>query len=207
MLKGKFIVFEGIDGSGKSTQANLLYRRLIEQNIDTHKTFEPTNRPIGTLLRTYLKGELSCDTKVLAGLFASDRLDHFLNEDDGIIKLVNNGVTVVCDRNYLSNFAYQADEDENFVPSLNQKVRDMLKPDAHIFIDISTEVALDRIKKNRDVIDIFENEKALKEISANYKKYFKILENEEKIIVIDGNRDEKAIADDVFAKISHLFDA
>lgn len=207
MLKGKFIVFEGIDGSGKSTQSTLLYNKLLSQNVKAHKTFEPTNRPIGTLLRQYLKGEYLADKKVLAGLFASDRLDHFLNQEDGIVKLVNDGVTVVCDRNYLSNFAYQADEDVNFVPSLNKKVREILKPDAHVYIDISTKVALERILKARENIDIFENEKALNEISENYKKYFKLLENEENIIIVDGNRSEQEIACDVYQRLSHLFDA
>ncbi|MFI3227314.1 MAG: dTMP kinase [Clostridia bacterium] len=206
MLKGKFIVFEGIDGSGKSTQSALLYNKLCSMDIKSHKTFEPTNRPIGSLLRKYLKGELSCDKKVLAGLFASDRLDHYLNDEDGIIKQVNNGVTVVCDRNYMSNFAYQADEDEDFVPSLNEKVRGMLKPDAHVFIDVSIDEALDRIAKNRENIDIFENKKALTQIRENYKKYFEIFKNEENIIIIDGNRSEQAISDEVFSKLSHLFD-
>lgn len=208
MLKGKFIVFEGIDGSGKTTQSTLLYNKLIEKNIKVHKTFEPTNSPIGKLIRQYLSGENKGQQMALAGLFASDRLDHFFNGEQGIVNLINSGVTVVCDRNYLSNFAYQFDEnDEDFVPLLNQKVREILKPDVHIYIDTSIDVAMSRILKTRENIDIFENKKSLEKISSNYKKCFEKFKNEENILIINGNLSENEIAEEVFLKINHLFDA
>lgn len=203
---GKLIVFEGVDGSGKSTQSTLLYNKLKEQNMLVSKTFEPTNRPIGTLLRKYLCGELTADKKVLAGLFASDRLDHYLNEDDGILKLINDGFTVICDRNYLSSFAYQADDDENFVPSLNKKVRELLKPDLHIFIDVSVDVALERIAKSRDNIEVFENRQSLIDIRKNFDNVFNKFKNEENILIVDGNKSPDELSNDIFNKISYLFD-
>lgn len=206
-LMGKFIVFEGIDGSGKSTQSDMLCNKLKSENILVTKTFEPTNGEIGTLLRKYLRGEISTDKKVLAGLFASDRLDHFLNAENGIIKLISDGYTVICDRNYLSNFAYQADEDENFVPMLNQKARELLKPDIHIYVDVSIDVALERISKSREDIDVFENKQSLLEVTSNYKKIFKQFKNEENILIVDGNKSVDEVAEDIFNKISYLFDA
>lgn len=205
MTKGKFIVFEGIDGSGKSTQSTLLYNKLLQENIKVHKTFEPTNKPIGQLLRKYLKGEYSCDNRALAGLFATDRLDHFLSENDGIISLINNQTTVICDRNYLSNFAYQGQENLDFVLNLNQSVRDMLKPDVHIFIDVSIDIAMNRISKTRENFDIFESESKLEEILKNYKKCFELLKNEENIIIINGNQKEEQVFEEIFEKIKYLF--
>ncbi len=204
MTQGKFIVFEGIDGSGKSTQAEILYNKLLQENIKVHKTFEPTNKPVGTLLREYLKGNYSCDNKVLAGLFATDRLDHFLSDNNGIISLIKNGTTVICDRNYLSNFAYQGEENLDFVINLNQTVRDLLKPDVHIFIDTPVDIALDRISKNRTNVDMFENKKSLEMIRDNYKKCFKWFENDENIIIIDGNRTENEVAEEIYSKVSKI---
>lgn len=204
MEKGKFIVFEGIDGSGKTTQSNMIYNKLLNEGKKVFKTFEPTNRPIGKLLRTYLSGEIKADSKTLAGLFASDRLDHFLNDDDGIVKLYNEGYIIICDRNYFSSLAYQDDNDEDFVLNLNSKVREILKPDCHIFIDLKPCDALKRIKKSRENIDIFENEKELNRIYNNYKKYFKRLENEEKIVLIDGDKSLEEIHKDVINCLDNI---
>lgn len=202
--KGKFIVFEGIDGSGKSTQAKLLTDKLEQKGINVYKTFEPTTSSIGSLIRLYLAGELKCDKSVLASLFASDRLDHFLSKN-GIMNKVENGISVICDRNYLSNIAYQYDEDEDFALKMNYKVREMLKPDIHIFIDVEPKLALERILNVRKNIDIFENEQSLIQIKANYLKCFEKLKDEENIIIIDGNKPQEQVLQDIYDKISYLF--
>lgn len=202
MQKGKFIVFEGIDGSGKSTQIKRLYQRL---NDNVCMTSEPTKSNIGTLLRRYLSGELTAENDVLAMLFASDRLDHFVNQQDGIVKTVSAGTTVLCDRNYFSSFAYQDNpQDDMFIVNINNKARSTLKPDVHIFIDITPEKALERINSNRSSIEIFENLESLSKIYNNYYKYFDLLKNEENIFIVNGNRTEDEIADEIFEYVNKL---
>lgn len=206
MKKGKFIVLEGIDGSGKSTQSRMLTRKLQAKGIDVFETLQPTFGDIGKLLRRYLSGELTADPKVLAGLFASDRLNHLLCSG-GILEAYNQGKTIICDRNYFSSLAYQDDNDGDFVLDINQKAREILKPDVHIFIDLKPIDALNRIKESdREFTEIFENEKELNRIYANYHKYFELLKDEENIIKIDGTGEQTAILEEVYQKISYLFD-
>ena len=90
--KGKFIVFEGIDGSGKSTQINFLVNKLKEAGISYYTTAEPSDGPIGVMIRQILTGERKMDNKVIAALFAADRLDHILNEENGILNKIENGI-------------------------------------------------------------------------------------------------------------------
>ena len=82
--KGNFIAFEGIDGSGKSTQIGLLAERLKKEGVCCYTTMEPTNAPVGSLVRQVMTGRIRMDNKAIAALFAADRLDHLLNEVDGI---------------------------------------------------------------------------------------------------------------------------
>ena len=81
-MKGQFFALEGIDGSGKTTQLKLLARRLEEAGVPCLTTCEPTSGPIGKLLRQVLTGQVACDSRVVAPLFAADRLDHLLNGED-----------------------------------------------------------------------------------------------------------------------------
>lgn len=83
---GCFIVFEGIDGSGKSTQISLLKEHIEEHSINCMTTMEPSNGPIGTLLRQFLSGRIKGEETTLTALFAADRLDHLNNPVNGICK-------------------------------------------------------------------------------------------------------------------------
>ena len=97
---GRFIVFEGIDGSGKTTQSDMLVSRLVGLGVQCHATQERTGSPIGLLIRQILRGEMNADERVLANLFAADRTHHLLNETDGdgICQKIRDGITVVTDR-------------------------------------------------------------------------------------------------------------
>ncbi len=116
MTESKFIVFEGIDGSGTSTQSKALVQNLVERGMPTIHTWEPTDRPIGRLLRQMLSGELTSsdspeqDRHLLALLFAADRHDHLWNNKDGIKKELAQGKHVVCARYVLSSLAYEGEE-------------------------------------------------------------------------------------------------
>ncbi|MDO4744312.1 MAG: dTMP kinase [Clostridia bacterium] len=196
--RGKFIVFEGIDGSGKSTQINLLAENLKKRGIETHKTLEPTYGMVGGVLHDILSGKVSADPKVTASLFVADRLDHLLNAEDGVCKCIDDGKTVICDRYYFSSYAYQSVEvPRDWVIAANRLAAQTLRPDCTIFIDITAEVAMDRISKNRQNVEIYESLDRLGKVREGYLSAFELMKDEEKIFVIDGNRDPQKIAEEI----------
>ncbi|MEW5814514.1 MAG: dTMP kinase, partial [Spirochaetota bacterium] len=97
ILKG-FIVFEGLDGSGTTTQVRLLSEKLTEKGIPVWTTCEPTDRFIGKNIRKVLRGEEKIEPPALALLFAADRYDHIYNPSDGIITHIDKAEWVLCDR-------------------------------------------------------------------------------------------------------------
>ena len=204
--KGHFITFEGIDGSGKSTQIALLKERIEEETgLACYRTYEPTGGPVGSLLRQFLSGRIKTDERTLAALFASDRLDHLLNETDGICKKINRGINVICDRYVLSNYAYQGESTSlEWVKELNRAAMEVLKPDCHIFIDIEPEVALERISRDRFHKEIYETPERLTKVRHAYLSLIKEFRNTDNIIVVNGNQRMEKIADDIWYQVEHL---
>lgn len=181
--RGKFIVFEGTDGSGKSTQLKTLVRSLNERGVATYVTREPTDSPFGAVLRSCLTGRIETDEHTIAAMFAADRLDHIHNPVNGILKKLDEGVTVFCDRYYLSSFAYNG----GFVPldwvvELNAPARAALKPNLTVFIDIETETAMNRVAR-RGETDRYETLERQKAIRNNYLELFKRFPDENVVIV------------------------
>ena len=206
--RGKFIVFEGIDGSGKSTQIKRLAKNLEARRIKCKQTLEPTFGMVGEILHDILSGKRVADPKVTASLFVADRLDHILNDEDGVLKSLNEGKTVICDRYYFSSYAYQSVEvPRDWVVAANRLAAEILRPDATIFIDISAEVAMDRISKNREETELYENLERLARVREGYFSAFELLKAEEKIFVVDGNRSideiEKEIEKIVLENVYH----
>ncbi len=197
--KGRFIVFEGIDGSGKSTQIKLLSKALSECGIPCIATLEPTFGVAGEVLHKILSGELAADPRVIASLFVSDRLDHLLNEENGICRTINEGTTVLCDRYCFSSYAYQSvDVPTEWVIDCNRLCTEILRADCTIFIDVSPETAMQRISSNREHTEIYENTERLTRVRDAYFKMFDRFGSEEKIFIVDGN----AAASEIAAKIA-----
>ena len=195
-VKGHFIVFEGIDGSGKTTQINLLKRRIEENHFICHTTKEPTGRPVGCLLRQCLAGRVKTDELTLAALFAADRLDHILNDDDGLLKKLEEGISVISDRYILSTYAYQSVRVPfDWVKDLNSMAAGKIHPDCHIFIDTDPDTALERISKGRPGTELFENKKRLTEVRKRYFELFEELKDTENIIIADGTKSIGGISD------------
>lgn len=175
-MKPMFIVFEGIDGSGTSTQALLLAKHLETLGYPAIVTTEPSTGPVGSLIREGMKKRvLFTNDKEkfdhqMAYLFAADRHDHLYNDVDGVFKLLRDGFTVISTRYYFSSYAYhcETEEDFDFVRSLNYKFPD---PDLVIYLDNPIEVSIKRME-NRSHQDVYENEEKLKTVSNNYKKIF-----------------------------------
>ncbi|MBD5156836.1 MAG: dTMP kinase [Butyrivibrio sp.] len=202
MKRGGFIAFEGIDGSGKSTQSALLIQRLRREGIPCYATMEPTDSPIGSLIRQIMTGRIKTDNKVIAALFAADRLDHLLNEVDGIAAKIDEGTTVVTDRYYFSSYAYNSVHmPMEWVIKANEQSSAILRPSVTVFIDVEPDTALERIAKNRFRQELFEKKSMLVKVRENYMKAFKLLEKEEKVVIIDGNQPEDKIAETVWDEV------
>jgi len=189
-MMGKFIVFEGIDGSGTTTQAELLKEYLLSIGIHTVTTTEPSSGPIGNLIREGFKKRILFveDKKLfdvqMAYLFAADRHDHLYNEVDGIFPLNKRGITTVSTRYFFSSLAYHVNsiEEYNFVKKLNEKFP---LPDLTIYIDIPIDISLQRIAL-RAYQDTYENREKLIKVKENYKRVFE--EYNENLLIIDGSK-------------------
>lgn len=187
--RGKFIVFEGTDGSGKSTQVKYLSRYLEGNGIPCYVTREPTDSPFGGLLRSCLNGRVETDEHTIAAMFAADRLDHIFNRANGILKKLEEGTTVLCDRFYLSSFAYNGGMvDTEWVISLNEPVRKVLRPDLTIFIDLPTEEGMRRVNRRgeTDRYETFERQRKIRE------KYFELFERfkDENVRIVRSETDK-----------------
>ena len=157
--KGYFIVIEGIDGAGSSTQAELLQQYFFNNNQSSVISPEPTTGKIGKLLREFLAqqkyfNEQNLYDQQMAYLFAADRHYHLYNNIDGVYKLTEENTHVISTRYYFSSLAYncQTTEQFNFVSQLNHKFPN---PDLAIYIDIPAEVSLSRIK-DRSLKEVYE---------------------------------------------------
>lgn len=146
-MRGKFIVFEGLDGADIFGQVTGLAQWLNKEKglKQVHFTREPSDGPIGMNIRMHLEGRLDIDKLSMATFFAADRMDHLYREETGIVGRLNNGEYVLCDRYYLSSLAYQTLEPEidmEYVASLNAKC---IPPDLTLFIDLPVDVCMQRI--------------------------------------------------------------
>ncbi len=198
-MEGKFIAFEGIDGSGKSTQVRLLSDRLRKEDIPFYVTMEPTDSPIGSLIHQIMTGRVKTDNKVIAALFAADRLDHLLNDVNGIVEKINNGMNVIMDRYYFSSYAYQSvDVPMDWVIHANEQSSAILRPTVNIFIDIDPDTALERIAKTRFQKELFEEKSRLALVRQSYIEAFDRLQGVEQVAVVDGNGSTQEVARDVW---------
>ena len=206
MEKGKFIALEGIDGSGKSTQARMLAERMRQEGIACYATMEPTDSPIGALIRQILTGRVKTDNRVIAPLFVADRLDHLLNEVNGILPKIEEGIHVITDRYYFSSYAYHGvDMPMDWVISANSQCRDIVRPSATVFIDVEPDTALERIAKNRFHKELFEKKSRLIQVREKYLEAFEKQKELENIIIVDGNRPPEAIAEEIWGRLEKYF--
>ena len=205
--KGTFIVFEGIDGSGKSTQIQRLAKKLKSEEYDVYQTFEPSDGPVGTLVRDMLKGKVEIDQRTIASLFAADRTDHLVNKRNGIANKVENGQTVLCDRYYFSSYAYHSQYvDMDWVIQSNVINAEILKPDLNIFIDVDPEACFKRIEKRQNEFELYEKIDVIKKVRELYFKAFDKLDKSEHVVIIDGNADEDMVEKRIFKEVSKNLD-
>ena len=202
---GKLIVFEGIDGSGESTQIKKISKQLNAFDYTVYSTFEPTDGPIGTLIRQMLSGKVATDQRTIASLFAADRTDHLVNMENGIRHKVDQGAVVLCDRYYFSSYAYHAQYvDMEWVIHANSLNADILRPDLTIFIDVDPNICFERIKNSRSSFDMYEKIDIMKKVRANYFKAFETLKPLETIAVIDGNSATEIVEEAILHEVKKI---
>ena len=188
-MRGKFIVFEGLDGSGITTQATLLRNDFISKGKEALLTKEPTEGLLGGIIKASLRGEWKTDPITLQMLFASDRSHHLITEIEPTLK---DGKIVICDRYVLSTLAFGGLQVS--LDLLKQLNANFLKPNLTIFLDTQPKICMDRMKKARHHVELFEQEHKLEQIRKNFislKGYFP------DTYVIDGNRTPQEILNDV----------
>ncbi|MBE6670025.1 MAG: dTMP kinase [Ruminococcaceae bacterium] len=201
---GKFIVFEGTDGSGKSTQIASLAKKLTDNGEKVYITAEPTVSLSGGILRDALAGITQKSPSELAVLFAWDRINHNVNKYDGIEKLLSEGYTVLCDRYYYSSLAYQGkDAGYEWVKSLNIGCKDIRKPDLCFFLDVSPKVSMERINSGRQTKEIYEKEDQLTQIRQTF---YKVIDDlNDNIVIINAEEDMISVSNKIYEEYQKAF--
>lgn len=187
MKEGKFIVFEGIDGSGVSTHSAMLREWLVEKRHRVLLTAEPTDGPVGALIRQILRGFTNIKKRpdILALLFAADRLYHVFQHPYGTIKdesregiknALHEGYIVIGNRYLLSSLAYQSipsggvKVDMEWLARVNNPNGGIPIPDLTIFLDVPPKESISRIQSGRQRYELFENYDDLEAVYQRFKE-------------------------------------
>lgn len=198
MVLKNFIVFEGIDGSGTSTQIKKL-EEYFPQKIIT--TAEPTKSEIGKFLRKMLAGEFSVDEKTASYLFAADRCEHLYGKNGIIVNLQNDKI-VVSDRYFFSSLAYQSVSCGKELPKLLNSPFPL--PEYLFYFEINPEISLKRVNSRGEKKEIYEKIEIQKKTANLYNEIISEYENDKshkmKIIRIDA---AKSI-EEIFQKIREI---
>jgi dTMP kinase len=191
MPQGKLIALEGIDGSGTTTQAADLADHLREAGHAVHVTAEPSDGPVGVLIRRVLRGELDTSERVLAMLFAADRLDHLEREVEPHLAA---GAVVVTDRYLLSSLAYQAvDNPVDWIVELNAEAR---RPDLSILLRVDAGTAASRREERGGDPERFDAIERQRRIAELYDRGF-ARDDVGPVAVIDGGQSFDAVASEL----------
>ncbi len=187
-MVGRFIVLEGIDGAGLSTQSKLLKNYIMKKYKRVLLTKEPTNSPVGKLIKLALSNKIKLSDKTIQLLFLADRSNHLESE---ILPAIDNNYIVISDRYLYSSLAYGYVSGLNYrwLRYINNQFR---RPDLGILIDVSVRSAIRRISDQKG-LELFSQRDKMERV----RRMFISLAKENGLKVIDG---EKSI-EEVHAKI------
>jgi dTMP kinase len=195
--RGVFVCVEGLDGSGKTTQARILVRNLRRRGFDAVYTSEPSVGEVGKLIRGFvLDREDRVPVALEALLFAADRVDHV----EAVVKpLLKEGKVVVCDRYVYSTLAYQgaAGLSLEWIGSIN---RFALKPHLSLLIDVPSDVVVKRLKRKKTVMETKRNQERVREV------YLKMVRSKQ-LVLIDGDKTVREVAKNVLEIMLGLLNA
>ncbi len=199
---GRFLVLEGIDGAGTTSQRARLLDWLRGLGVPTHGTAEPSEGPIGRLIRSYLSAAAEpIEARAMALLFAADRRDHLQRE---IEPLLAAGTIVVCDRFVLSSLAYQtvAGVPREVVMQANADLR---RPDLTLFFGLPVQVAAQRRAARASTVEIYDADTVQARVAAAYQHEAEALQAAgEPIVFIDASRTMPEVEAELRAAITPL---
>jgi dTMP kinase len=202
MSKPLFIVLEGIDGSGTTTQLGLLERHLAGRGRRVHPTREPSQGPVGRLLREILLGGhrhadgAPVDGLAMALLFAADRRDHLCREIEPALAA---GADVISDRYLLSSLAYQAQEAErDWVAGL---ARDLREPDLTLLLDVPVATAAERRRAAGRALERYDADDVQARVAARYRE---LVAADARAAVLDARGSIEEVARAVAATVDRL---
>ncbi len=196
---------EGIDGAGKTTQAEMLCAHLESKGRRVVRTAEPTGFPTGVALREALGGRVKKSECEMAVMFVEDRIAHNLHPTEGIQALLAEGVDVICDRYYYSTLAYQGHStDYGWCKSMNLSCPEILRPDLCIYLDLTPEQSLERIRRGREQVEIYENEETLTRVRNAFLRVFDDLSDTDRIARVNAYRTPEEIARELADLVDHL---
>ncbi len=191
--KGAFVVVEGLDGSGKTTQARILAAKLRVSHHSIY-TAEPSRGEIGKFIRTgLLYKEMRPPTSIEALLFAADRIDHIQKE---VQPALNSGHVIISDRYLYSSLAYQGSTglDLEWIRAVNVHA---LKPDLALFIDVDPEAVQTRLKQRKSVMEDLETQRKVRSLYLQFVK-------KGELIRVDGSKSKQNVAEYIFAIVSRF---
>ncbi len=219
-MRAPFIVFEGIDGAGTTTQAERLVARYAAEGTSAMLTHEPSTGPIGVLIRQMLSKRVvlppeagapaePVGRQTLAALFAADRLDHIEAE---VAPALAAGRPVICDRYVPSSLAYQGDVehdeqgresvDYDWILALNERAK---IPDLTFFLEVDIETSLARIGARGRRRDIYETREKLERLVRRYEEVLALLEDRgDPIVRLDARQNIEALHASVWARVQAL---
>lgn len=204
--KGMFVVLEGIDGSGKTTQCKTIVERLQKEGIDAVCTKEPTDGEIGKLIRQVLSQEVKVPASAIQYLIAADRAVH----QEEILQLLSEGKVVISDRYFWSAVAYGTADKEGVdfsntaqVLMVSQSILSMynqfILPDVSIYLEVSIDTALQRLSQMDKVKELYERKEKLERIDAGYKWLLNTFP--EVFTKIDGEQSSEFVTDAIISAI------
>ena len=205
--RGLFIVLEGLDGSGTTTQTRRLGDEFARRGLPAFLTFEPTDGPIGKLIRDSLSGRLvlpetrhriTLSEGALCLLFGADRIEHSRVID----RVRNEGTHAISDRYLLSSIAYQSRDPDISPERVIEVNRGCAVPDVTLFLNVPVEQCLGRLDKRSDSPTVYEKQELLEAIERNYRATRPLYEKQfGPVVDIDGTLSENDVHKTIVASL------
>ena len=205
--RGRFVVYEGLDGAGTTTQSQLLAERLRAKGRTVWLAHQPSEGPVGGLVKGVLAGRgatlnadgkpAPLDERVMALLFAADRLDQVSSQ---IEPRLARGEDVILDRYVLSSLAYQGSiVSHDFIQQANRYAP---KPDLTLFLYVPSSVALERVKSRGAKLERYETAAQMQLIE---REYLRLVGTLAAVVSIDGTRSIAEVAELCHAALVQQF--